>query len=98
MVTLQDAKEELVGFGLVVEGHERRIDGALSKDGIFFKGPSFSVDQKNDQWRVILGSHLAKWGRIIYFAELVDAVAFLKRVYSELPDRISHGWKPNLAR
>lgn len=98
MVTLTSVKKELSELGLAVENNAGMIEGALYKEGVFFKGPPFSIDYKDDQWRVILGMHLAKWGRINFFENLADALEFIKTVYLELPDFLANGWKPNLKK
>lgn len=95
MVTTDTAKQELVEFGLVVEGDDARLDGAIEKQGMFFLGPSFSLEQDDGEWKVVLGSHLAKWGRKLYFEELSDAISFLKEVYSDLPEDMADEWEPN---
>lgn len=97
MVEFHSAKQSLEEFGLTVSLSGNWLGGALTKRGHLFQGPSFAIEYIDGEWEVILGGHMAKWGRQIYFNDLSDAVAFIKKVYQELPEEIAMGWKPNLA-
>lgn len=97
MVDIKKAQDDLKALGLAVDRSGTRLTGALHRNGPLYQGPPFSIDIEDGKWRVILGVHSARWGRISYFKEFDDAVEFVTKVYSELPDSLADGWTPNLS-
>src|SRR5699024_7739549 len=97
MVSPEQAVEEIRAFGLSADLRGTRLAGATSKNGNLYQGSAFAIEHKGDEWEARLIGHLFSWGRVNRFRTLDDAVNFVKKVYSELPDFLADGWKPNAA-
>jgi len=103
MVTEQQVVDELRAFGLTARRDLESIRGALTssttrfgnRDVELLQGPIVVITPQHEIWSVSLGFHHIKWPKESEFNTLNEAVAFVKEVYSDLPELLANGWKPN---